>query len=111
MPEKTVSAFFAPFAAFAGAVIMLLWRKELDPRRMLLAIVGGPMFAWLFTPVVVAGLRSAFAWVPMDWSTAGTVGCLIGMLAINIIATVANVGDKAETVAPGLIQDKGGKDA
>lgn len=103
MPEQTtvaVSKFFAPMMAFAGAVVMLLWRKEMEPRKMLLAVTSGPLFAELLTPVLMAWLRSAVAWLPNDGTGTGAVAFLIGMLGINLVAVVSHIGQRAETTVP-----------
>lgn len=112
MHEKTafVSGFFAPAMAFAGAVLMLLFKRELEPRRMMIAIIAGPIFAALLTPSAVAWLQSIAAWLPSDGTVHGAVGCLIGMLAINMVAVVANLGVRAETAAPDMLS-KGKPDA
>jgi len=111
MPDNTITAskLLAPLCAFAGAVLMLLWRREMDPRKMLLAVASGPLFAWLLTPSVSAWLMSLWAWLPRDGSVDGAVGCLIGLLAINMIALVANVGTRAETIDVTGLTKGGGK--
>lgn len=115
MPEKTavaLSEFLAPLMAFAGAVLMLLFKREMEVRRMLLAVLSGPLFAAFLTPSVVAWLLRQFSWLPSDWSVVGGVGCLVGMLSINIIAVVAHLGRQAESVAPTVVYpEKGGRDA
>lgn len=113
MPEKleAVSSFLAPLFALAGATVMLLFRREIDRRRMVLAVVAGPLFAGLLTPTVIAWLQSLFIWLPGDGSVTAAIGCLIGMLAINMIAVVANVGARAEAVAPDAVFSKGDKNA
>lgn len=100
MPDNTMAAskLLAPLCAFAGAVLMLLWRREMEPRKMVLAVASGPLFAWLLTPSVSAWLLSLWSWLPRDGSVDGAVGCLIGLLAINMIALIANVGSRAESV-------------
>lgn len=114
MPENTIlnnSKLFAPLCAFAGAVLMLLWRKEMQPRKMLVAVASGPLFAWLLTPSVVSWLASLWPWLPRDVSVNGAIGCLIGLLAINIVAVVAHFGDRAEAVDVGeLVRAKTGGD-
>ena len=68
---------------------------------MLIAVASGPLFAWLLTPSAVSWLAAQLPWLPRDGSVDGAVGCLIGLLAINMIALVANVGNRAESVDVG----------
>lgn len=103
---KTFNLLVSPLFALAGAVVMLVFKRELEPRKMLLSLVGGPLFAYLMTPWLMALLRAKSTWFPIDWSelatvhaVAATLGCLIGMLAINLIAIVAHAGKRAEVLA------------
>lgn len=106
METKAVNFLVSPLFALAGAVVMLVFKRELEPRKMLLALVAGPLFAYLMTPWIMALLRAKSAWFPIDWAeqatvhaVAATLGCLIGMLAINLIAIVAHAGRRVEVMA------------
>lgn len=103
---KAFNLLVSPLFALAGAVVMLVFKRELEPRKMGLALVAGPMFAYLMTPWIMAILRAQSTWFPIDWaeqttvySVAATLGCLIGMLAINLIAIVAHAGSRGEAIA------------
>ena len=100
MPEKyAVNELLAPLFALAGAVVMLVFKRELELSRMLLALIAGPLFAWLLTPSLIAWVSAKADWLPRDGSVEGSIGCLVGLLAINIIAIVASAGRRAELIA------------
>lgn len=103
--SKAFNLLVSPLFALAGAVVMLVFKKELEPRKMGLALVAGPLFAYLMTPWIMSLLRAQTTWFPIDWteqttvhSVAATLGCLIGMLAINLIAIVAHAGSRGEVI-------------
>lgn len=81
------SKLMPPFLGFIGSTLMLLYTRELDPRRMAVAVIFGVLAAWLAPPLAVAGLRSMFAlaWLPSDGSVEGLMGLLIGLAAINLV--------------------------
>lgn len=104
--KAAVNVLVAPLFALAGAVVMLVFKRELEIRKMLLALLAGPLFAYLMTPWIMAILRTQSKWFPIDWAeqatvhaVAATLGCLIGMLALTLIAIVAHAGRRAEVMA------------
>lgn len=105
-PEKIVeqilsSRLFAPFVSFMGVAIMLLWTSQMTRARVAVAVLSAPTFTFLVVPVVISYLRSvsALAWLPQDGSIEGLLGFVIGMTALNLVALVLRVGDKAEATA------------
>lgn len=82
------SKLLPPFLGLVGATLMLLYTRELDPRRMAVAVVAGVVAAWLVPPIASAGLRSmgSLDWLPRDGSVEGLIGLLSGMAAINLVA-------------------------
>jgi hypothetical protein len=66
---------------------MLVHTRELDKRRMLVAVGFGVLAAWLMPPIAVAGLRQSFgwAWLPSDGSVEGLLGLLVGLGSINLV--------------------------
>lgn len=98
MPEQTtqIAKFLAPLCAFAGAVIMLVFRREMQMSRVFVAIVGGPLFAGLLAPSIDAYLRTTYKWLPDGFSVQGAIGCLIGMLALYMVSAVDKFGQRAE---------------
>jgi len=94
MPEPTTtgiaswlgSKLLPPVLGFVGATLMLLHTREMDPRRMVVAIVAGVISAWLVPPIVVAGARhSGFGWLPTDGSVESVLGFLVGLGAFNLV--------------------------
>ena len=94
MPEPTTtglagwlgSKLLPPLLGFVGASLMLLYTREMDPRRMVVAVVAGVISAWLVPPIAVAGARhSGFVWLPADGSVEGVLGLLVGLGAINLV--------------------------
>lgn len=95
MPEPTTAAagswigskLAPPLLGFLGATIMLLYTRELDPRRMAVAVAFGVLAAWLAPPMAVSGLRNLGGqdWLPTDGSVEGLFGLLIGLAAINLV--------------------------
>lgn len=82
------SKVLPPILGLVGASLMLLWTRELDPRRMAVALIFGPIAAWLVPPILVPALRSwaVLAWLPKDGSVEGLVGLLVGIAAINLVS-------------------------
>lgn len=104
MPKEIVeqilaSRLFAPFVSFMGVAIMLLWSRQMTRARVAVAVLSAPIFTVLVVPVVISYLRSvsALAWLPQDGSIEGLLGFVIGMTALNLVALVLRVGDKAES--------------
>jgi len=81
------SKLLPPFLGFVGSSLMLLYTRELDPRRMAVAVIFGVLAAWLVPPMAMAGLRSmaSLEWLPKDGSVEGLMGLLIGLAAINLV--------------------------
>lgn len=81
------SKLMPPFLGFVGATLMLLYTRELDPRRMAVAVIFGVLAAWLVPPMAVAAMNAWFslAWLPKDGSVEGLMGLLIGLAAINLV--------------------------
>lgn len=81
------SKLMPPFLGFIGSSLMLLYTRELDPRRMAVAVIFGVIAAWLVPPLAVAGLTALFnlTWLPRDGSVEGLIGLLIGLAAINLV--------------------------
>jgi hypothetical protein len=113
MLDEPYALLIAPLCAFAGAVFMLFFRREeVDRRRLLLSIFAGPFLAFLITPFGRAWVMSKGGWVTPDLApfVSGAIGCLIGMLALNILAFVSNSGRRVERIDP-LNIGQGDKDA
>lgn len=81
------SKLLPPFLGFIGATLMLLYTRELDPRRMAVAVIFGVLAAWLVPPLAVAALRNmaSLDWLPKDGSVEGLLGLLVGLAAINLV--------------------------
>lgn len=100
--KTSANELIAPFFAVAGALLMLIFNREMEVRKMALALLSGPLFAGLLTPSLVAWLSTLYDWLPKGGHVEGALGCLIGMLSINMIAFVAHAGKRAERAAKDL---------
>lgn len=106
MPDKILdhlleSRLFAPFVSFVGVAIMVLWKRDIDRRRMAVAVLSAPAFTLLVVPLIVAWIRTmpSLAWLPKDGSVEGLIGLIVGITALNIVSMVLRVGASAETAA------------
>lgn len=96
------SKLLPPLLGFIGASLMLLYTRELDPRRMVVAVGFGVVAAWLVPPIAVPALRSGAGldWLPADGSVEGLLGLLIGLAAINLVGLWLKAsGNPAEALA------------
>lgn len=80
------SKLAAPLFGLVGAVLMLLYTREQDQRRMVVAVVAGMVLAYVLPPIVMGYARSAgWAWLPTDGSAEGLLGFLLGLAAIGLV--------------------------
>lgn len=82
-----------PIAGFFGAVVMLSYLEELSTRQWMSALLAGVLSSYFVPPVALAWLQhSGVTWLPQDFSLAGLMGLILGMLAIHLVAGIAVLG-------------------
>lgn len=96
-----------PLLGFIGASLQLLYTRELDPRRMAVAVIAGVLSAWIVPPMIVAYASTvpALAFLPAGGSVESLLGLLVGMCSINLVGWWLSVTRNPRDIVPGLPGD------
>ncbi len=95
-----------PLFGLVGAVMMLLYTREADHRRMVVAVVAGMVLAYVLPPILMGYARSVISWLPADGSVEGLLGFLLGLAAIGLVGWWLKVSRN-----PDALLNRGGGEA